>query len=49
VQRMGFNSVDDGLMDEFFAFLSGGNASYIDYVTFSNAIERVPSNIRACW
>ncbi len=49
VQRMGFNSVDDGVMDEFFAFLSGGKTSYIDYVNFLNAIERVPSNIRACW
>jgi hypothetical protein len=49
VQRMGFQALDDGVIDEFFAFLSGGNASFIDYVSFSNAIERVPSNIRACW
>ena len=49
LHRMGFYSLDECIMDEFFAFLSGGNASYIDYVNFSNAIERVPSNIRACW
>jgi hypothetical protein len=49
VQRMGFNALEDGVIDEFFEFLSGGNANYIDYVNFSNAIERVPSNIRASW
>jgi Ca2+-binding EF-hand superfamily protein len=49
VQRMGFQVLDNGVIDEFFAFLSGGNASFIDYVSFCNAIDRVPSNIRACW
>ena len=46
---MGFQALENGVIDEFFAFLSGGNASYIDYVNFSNAMDRVPSNIRACW
>ena len=49
VQRMGFYVLDDGVIDEFFEFLSGGNANYIDYVNFLNAIERVPCNIRERW
>ena len=49
VQRMGFDAFDQGVIDEFFAFLAGSNAGFIDYVSFSSAIERVPSNIRACW
>lgn len=47
VQRMGCNALDDGVIDEFFEFQSGGNANYIDCINFSNAIERVPSNICA--
>ena len=49
VQRMGFQTMDNGVIDEFFKFLAGSNASYIDYVSFSAAIDRVPSNLRACW
>ena len=49
VQRMGFQATDHGVIDEFFVLLAGSNAGYIDYVSFSSAIERVPSNIRACW
>jgi hypothetical protein len=49
VQRMGFQTMDNGVIDEFFTFLAGSNASYIDYVSFSAAIDRVPSNLRACW
>ena len=46
---MGFQATDHGVIDEFFVLLAGSNAGYIDYVSFSSAIERVPSNIRACW
>jgi hypothetical protein len=49
VQRMGFNASEHGVIDELFTFLAGSNAGYIDYISFSSAIERVPSNIRACW
>ena len=49
VQRMGFHMMDQRVIDEFFTFLAGSNASYIDYVSFSAAIDRVPSNLRACW
>jgi hypothetical protein len=49
VQRMGFQATDHGVIDEFFVLLAGSNAGYIDYISFSSAIERVPSNIRACW
>ncbi len=49
VQRMGFHASDQGVIDEFFTFLAGSNAGFIDYVSFSSAMDRVPSNIRACW
>ena len=46
---MGFQAMDHGVIDEFFTFLAGSNAGYIDYVNISAAMERVPSNLRACW
>jgi hypothetical protein len=49
MQRMGFETSDRGVIDEFFTFLAGSNATYINYVSFSSAIDRVPSNIRASW
>jgi hypothetical protein len=49
VQRMGFPTSDHGLINEFFAFLAGSNEDFIDYMSFSSAIERIPSNLRACW
>ena len=49
VHRMGFSTSDSGLIDEFFAFLAGSNRDVIDYASFSSAMERIPSNIRACW
>jgi hypothetical protein len=49
LHRMGFPTPDCDLINEFFAFLAGTSRDFIDYAAFSSAIERIPSNIRACW
>ena len=49
VQRMGFESPEQEVMDEFFGFLAGSNGSHIDYPSFSTAIDTIPPNLRACW
>jgi hypothetical protein len=49
LHRMGFPISDCILINEFFAFLAGSSRDFIDYTAFANAIERIPSNLRACW
>ena len=49
VQRMGFESPEQEVLDEFFGFLAGSNGTVIDYPSFSCAIDTIPPNLRACW